>query len=351
MSRPRIRISDLILIIAFVFALTVSSASQTINTEIDALTVLMKGNERFVAGKPRPKDYLSERSMLTQSQHPYAIVLACADSRVPPELIFDESLGRIFVVRTAGHVVDPVALGSIEYAVEHLHVGLLLVLGHESCGAVKATISGGEASPNIKALMKSIKPAIDKVWSRAIAERERLSESVKENVRYQMQRAIFESEVLSEHVYEKRLTVVGGVYGLRTGRVEMVAPELAVERTGSKRGDRKSESRHRPKTEIHPDDEDIEGQSLSVSRSDFEKNIRWAYERRLDVMIKQTTLMRDEHDRCATYDCQHIAPGEVVRLENPFVLNVMGRPHLKVRYKGKTCFILADAIMLESISI
>src|SRR4030095_8217804 len=117
------------------------------------------------------------------------------DSRLSPEIIFDESQGRLFVIRTAGHVVDPVALGSIEYAVEHLHVNLLLILGHESCGAVKATISGGEAPPNIKALLNRIKPAVDKVRAEGIAESELLKAAVRENVRYQMQKSIFESEV------------------------------------------------------------------------------------------------------------------------------------------------------------
>jgi len=251
MSRSRILLINLVLTITAILSVVAASAAYTGNNGTDALTTLMKGNERFVAGKPKPKDYVSERPTLTQGQHPYAIVLACADSRVPPELIFDESLGRIFVVRTAGEVVDPVALGSIEYAVEHLHVGLLMVLGHESCGAVKATISGGEASPNIKALMNSIKPAVDKVRARGTAEKEMLSESVKENVRYQMQRSMFESNVINESVHEKKLTVVGGVYSLQTGRVEMVSADLAVERTGNKtgnsmQGNKETANGHRP---------------------------------------------------------------------------------------------------------
>ncbi len=106
---------------------------------------------------------MGERPELAEGQHPYAIVLACADSRVAPELIFDESLGKLFVVRVAGNVADPVVLGSIEYAVEHLHANLLMVLGHENCGAVKATIGGGAFPPNIEALIKRITPAVDKV--------------------------------------------------------------------------------------------------------------------------------------------------------------------------------------------
>src|SRR5262245_21310420 len=115
MSSNRFQLSKftkLGLLIAALLAVAVSGNAQTFD---DPLTALLGGNERFVAGKLQAKDYPAERPKLTQGQQPYAIVLACADSRVPPEIIFDESLGKLFVVRTAGHVVDPVALGSIEY--------------------------------------------------------------------------------------------------------------------------------------------------------------------------------------------------------------------------------------------
>jgi carbonic anhydrase len=125
----------------------------------DALAQLKKGNERFIAGQLQAKGFEEERKALSKGQHPYAIVLTCSDSRVSPEILFDESLGKLFVVRVAGNVVDPVVLGSIEYAAEHLHAKLLLILGHESCGAVKATLDGGYVPPNIMALLSYISPA------------------------------------------------------------------------------------------------------------------------------------------------------------------------------------------------
>jgi carbonic anhydrase len=140
-------------LIALLFSIVLTPSAGAINDSPDSLATLMAGNKRFIAGSLKARDYLAERPQLVRDQHPYAIILTCADSRLSPEIIFDESMGRLFVVRTAGHVVDPVALGSIEYAVEHLHVPLLFVLGHDSCGAVKATISGGDATPNIRALL------------------------------------------------------------------------------------------------------------------------------------------------------------------------------------------------------
>ncbi|MBK7258284.1 MAG: hypothetical protein IPI01_10895 [Ignavibacteriae bacterium] len=110
----------------------------------DPVARLLNGNRRFVEGRTAARDFVHERPALTAGQHPYAIILTCSDSRVPPELLFDESLGQLFVVRDAGNVVDSVVLGSIEYAAEHLHAGLLIVLGHEACGAVNATIKGGD---------------------------------------------------------------------------------------------------------------------------------------------------------------------------------------------------------------
>ena len=347
------------------------------DSETSALATLMSGNERFVTGKLKPKDYNAERPKLADGQHPYAIVLACADSRVSPEIVFDESLGRLFVVRTAGEVVDPVALGSIEYAVEHLHVNLLFVLGHESCGAVKATISGGDASANVKALLSRIQPAVDKVRSQGTPEKDLLNASIKENVRYQMQKSLFGSEVLSEFVHEKKLTIAGGFYNLHTGKVEMVTTDLSVERTGGKsepethHGHEKkatsTETEHpaehaevaqqevanskepakEPTKEPAKEIEVQKGPLLVAQESSFEARIRQAYEKKRSVVLKRSMLMLDGHDRCVTEDCRSIVAGEIVKLDHPMILNIMGRPQLKVRYKKYTCYILADAEAVE----
>ena len=349
------------LLLAALLAVAISGNAQAVD---NPLTVLLNGNERFVKGQLQAKDYLAERPQLLQGQQPYAIVLACADSRVAPEIVFDESLGKLFVVRTAGHVVNPVVLGSIEYAVERLHVKLLFLLGHEGCDTVKTTISSSEAPPNIRALLSRIKPAVDKVLAEGVPESGWLKAAVKENVRYQMQKSIFESEMLSDFVHQKKLLLAGGVYSLKTGAVELVVTDLAVERSDPKKGNdphhtfatgtepaksskHPAESQRNQHTESKPGNPAEQSEKITqtpvTKRSAFEQNLRLAYEKKLDVVIRKTTLMRDEHDRCATDDCRKIAAGEAVKLDSPLVLNVMGRPQLKVRYKGKPHYILAEA--------
>lgn len=130
-----------------------------------ALEKLMEGNKRYVENKMTGEKLcdITARTALAKSQKPYAIILSCSDSRVPPELIFDKGLGEVFVVRVAGNVPDPVVLGSIEYAAEHLGSPLIMVLGHERCGAVKATVeSKGKStgSANIDAIVKTVAPAV-----------------------------------------------------------------------------------------------------------------------------------------------------------------------------------------------
>lgn len=188
-----------------------------------AIARLKAGNARFVSGKLKAKHLLRERKELVKGQTPYAIVLSCSDSRVAPEIVFDETLGKLFVVRVAGNVVDPVALGSIEYAAEHLHVKLLLVMGHESCGAVKAAIAGGETPPNIERLIERIMPAVKIARQRGLDEAGTLRVAIEENVKLQMENAVKESEVLHELVEKKQFRIAGGVYSLQSGRVKFVS--------------------------------------------------------------------------------------------------------------------------------
>ena len=125
----------------------------------EALKRLRDGNERYTAEKPTAaqRSTKASRAALAKSQSPYAIILTCSDSRVPPELLFDSGLGELFVIRVAGNIPDPVVLGSIEYAAEHLGTPLVMVLGHERCGAVTATVDAkGKAHGNIGAIVKAI---------------------------------------------------------------------------------------------------------------------------------------------------------------------------------------------------
>lgn len=134
-------------------------------TPDEALQKLMEGNKHYVDNKltNAAQSDATARASLAKSQKPYAIILTCSDSRVPPELVFDKGLGEIFVVRVAGNIPDPVVLGSIEYAAEHLGSPLIMVLGHERCGAVKATVDAkgkSSGSKNIDAIIKLVSPAV-----------------------------------------------------------------------------------------------------------------------------------------------------------------------------------------------
>lgn len=130
-----------------VLAAPVYMRSDIIATPEEAQKLLMEGNERFRTGQPLSKDLsLSKRSeLMEKGQHPFAVIVSCSDSRVPPELLFDQALGDLFIIRIAGNIITPPELGSVEYAVEHLNTPLVVVLGHENCGAVTAAVQGGEA--------------------------------------------------------------------------------------------------------------------------------------------------------------------------------------------------------------
>jgi carbonic anhydrase len=185
---------------------------------------LMAGNQRFVTGKTRSYDVVSLRATLASGQQPHVIVLSCSDSRVGPELVFDQSLGDIFVVRTAGNIADPVGVGSIEYAVDHIHSPLLVVLGHQKCGAVTAACSGDKMpSPNLEAIVDKIDPAVTK--AKAYAKSDDLIESaIKENVHQSAKDLLANSQILRDAVKAGKLTVIEAEYQLATGEVVRLNP-------------------------------------------------------------------------------------------------------------------------------
>jgi carbonic anhydrase len=184
---------------------------------------LMEGNKRFVAGKPQARVVPARREELAKGQHPQVIVLTCSDSRVSPTLAFDKSLGDLFVIRTAGNVADPIALGSIEYAAEHLHAKVLVVMGHEKCGAVSAALSG-EKMPtrNLDAIVRKIAPAVDRVKSCGEGD-QLLGIAVESNVRHSARSLVEDSPILAAEVAAKKLTVIQAVYRLKTGEVVRLA--------------------------------------------------------------------------------------------------------------------------------
>jgi len=180
---------------------------------------LMAGNQRFVAGKGRSGSLVGLRHKLASGQQPHTIVLACSDSRVSPELVFDQSLGDLFVVRTAGNVADPVGLGSIEYAVDHLHSTVLVVLGHQKCGAVAAACSGEKMpSRNLEAIVDKIDPAVTQAKTYAKGD-DLLESAINENVHQSAKDVLANSEILRDAVKAGKLTVIEGVYQLDSGAV------------------------------------------------------------------------------------------------------------------------------------
>lgn len=193
-----------------------SSSGPGISAEA-ALKNLMDGNKRYVEGKMSGTKVcdLEARQKLVAGQHPYAIILACSDSRVPPELLFDEGLGEIFVVRVAGNVAEKGAvLGSVEYAAEHLGVPLVMVLGHEKCGAVKATVdSKGHAEGNIGSIVSAIGPAIGQAKG---ADAEAVADANLDLVKKNLTEG---SPVLAKLVAEGKLKIVTGKYHLDHGDV------------------------------------------------------------------------------------------------------------------------------------
>ena len=199
-----------------------------ITTAEEAWEELMKGNERYVAGKSAQKDISSRRDEVASGQHPFVTVITCSDSRVSPEILFDQGLGDIFVIRTAGHVVDPIDLGSIEYGVEHLHTPLLVVLGHQSCGAVTAAVEN-VAEGNIGVILDEIKPAVDTAKDTGKEGKELIEEAVNENVKLVIQNTLVESPVVKELVEQGELKIIGAKYFLDSGEVELLEEVEEIE--------------------------------------------------------------------------------------------------------------------------
>ncbi len=184
-----------------------------------ALKLLKDGNDRFAQDKLAPRNIGADRrAVLAKGQKPFAVVLACADSRVAPELIFDQGLGDLFVLRVAGNLTDPLILGSIEYAVEHLHSPLIVVLGHEKCGAVDAALTKKAFPGNLGTLVKDVHTGKDLPKENA----EALPIAVKNNVVFQLSQLTARSELLKEEAKSKKIKIVGGVYRLGSGKVEWV---------------------------------------------------------------------------------------------------------------------------------
>ncbi|MCC3406885.1 MAG: carbonic anhydrase [Microcoleus sp. PH2017_10_PVI_O_A] len=186
-----------------------------------ALKKLMEGNQRYIDQKRTFPDQARSRIVeVAKGQHPFATVLACSDSRVTPEIIFDQGLGDLFDVRIAGNFLDDVVLGNIEYAALELGVPLLVILGHERCGAVKAALDGKAVPGHISTLVEAIKPAVDATKNLA---GDAWDNAVRANVKMNVEKLKDSSPILAEAVKAGKLKVVGGRYDLDSGKVEIIA--------------------------------------------------------------------------------------------------------------------------------
>jgi carbonic anhydrase len=180
---------------------------------------LMDGNKRFVAGKLKPRAVVSVRESLAKSQHPKATVLGCSDSRVPPESVFDQTLGDLFVVRAAGNIAGPLGLASMEYAFDHLGSTVLVVLGHTKCGAVTAACSGEKMpTANLQAMVDQIDPAVKKAKGSATGDA-LIEAAIKENVHQSVMDVLAHSELLRHAKEQGKLTIIEAEYQLDTGEV------------------------------------------------------------------------------------------------------------------------------------
>jgi len=187
----------------------------------EAISKLKEGNGRYTNGNlQHPGQTAERRTGLAKSQHPFAVILSCSDSRVPPEIVFDQGLGDLFIVRVAGNVINDEGLGSIEYAVDHLGVRLIVVLGHQSCGAVQAakeTVAAkGTAPGHIESLVTAIKPVVE------ATAKDDLDTTVKANVKHVVQALRSSTPILKAKVDSGALQVIGGYYSLDTGSVSFL---------------------------------------------------------------------------------------------------------------------------------
>lgn len=205
---------------------TVAAQTEPVErTPAAALAALMAGNERFVAGETSgPNRGLARRSEVARGQQPFALVFSCIDSRVPPEIVFDRGLGDLFVVRVAGPVVDDAGLGSIEFAVTEFETPLVMVLGHTSCGMVRAAIdvigSGAQIPGPIGRMVDLIRPAVERARSEP---GDLMANATHANVEYGIEQILDREPILAAQDTLGSLDVVGAVYDLATGQVNIMA--------------------------------------------------------------------------------------------------------------------------------
>ena len=191
----------------------------------EALARLLQGNERYVANAPRERDFSAGRAARASGQYPIAAILGCSDSRVVPDLVFDQGPGDLFVVRLAGNFLDDDGLASLEYAVKFLGAPLLMVVGHTDCGAVAAAVKvvkdRAELPGHLPELIKSIEPAVLAAHARKPSDL--VAAAIEENVKLNVKRMFDGKPILSEALAAKKIAAVGGIYDIATGKVTLLS--------------------------------------------------------------------------------------------------------------------------------
>jgi carbonic anhydrase len=190
----------------------------------ELINILAEGNSRFVAGKSTADLSLARRKELLKGQHPFATVLSCSDSRIVPEFIFDQGMGDLFIVRTAGEVLDDIVLASMEYGVEHLGTPLVIVLGHTNCGAVNATVSKAHVHGHLPLLVEKIHPAVMACNEGDSASKDDyINEVIRENTLEIVENIVELSEPIKAMVDAGKALAIGAMYIMETGEVKFLS--------------------------------------------------------------------------------------------------------------------------------
>lgn len=210
------------IVVALMFNCEMSIAHNGYNLSAeDALKKLKQGNKRFIQlHQKHPDESGKRRNEMLKGQHPFVIILSCSDSRVPPELIFDQGLGDIFEIRNAGNVLDDHVIGSIEYAVMHCGVKLIVIMGHQDCGAINATLSGVSETKYIKSLEDSIQPAVEQCIVKGLEVNS--DNVVKAHVLQDIEELMEQDHELVDYMKEHGVKIVPAYYHLDTGKVEFL---------------------------------------------------------------------------------------------------------------------------------
>lgn len=208
---------------ALFFGVLIFAFADQLPSADEVIAILEKGNQRFAAGKPEyPHEGAARRAETSAGQHPIATVISCSDSRVPPELVFDEGIGDLFVIRVIGNIGSVDETGSAEYGVEHLETPLLVILGHTHCGAVTAAVTHTEVHGSIPPLLAHINPSVRtaKHDHPNLKGDELIAEAVKTNVFHSIQELFNRSRIIRHRIGSGKLKVVGAIYDIQSGKVD-----------------------------------------------------------------------------------------------------------------------------------